>query len=344
MTSEMLPKLPPEVFDGAVGSKANGCDLPPRPGTAGRPGTASRRASGFGYSKYESPDEFISNSTAILQQQVESDSLLKIMKEKDTSSENRAIIYVEKGDTEGMRSLIDIGVNLGAVKGLDGFSLLHYACNRGHALVVAELLRYHVDINAKNDSGETPLHLAVYSGNMLIVEQLLDRGASINAGNGYGETALFYAARKSYPALVRLLIQRGADVEVRDQFGDTAVDHCGNDHTERSFNARALSLDLVDTVPYAELLHVFTFLCAKELGRSACVSGKWHRISETESLWTRLKVRRWECALQSSLGFSPPAMASFKVGRPRPQSKLTSGREAKTSASGGEYKSGFTKK
>jgi len=51
------------------------------------------------------------------------------------------------------------------------------------------IIKAGVDINCRNNSGETALHLASYSGHLLIVEQLIDNG----------ETPLFYAARKSMP-------------------------------------------------------------------------------------------------------------------------------------------------
>ena len=65
------------------------------------------------------------------------------------------------------------------------------------------------------------------------------------------------------------------------------------------------------TIPYTELVRVFRFLGARDVCRAAMTCGKWHRVSECEELWRALGVRRWELALQSSLGFGASAASSF---------------------------------
>ena len=294
--------------------------LPPRPGSAtlSRPSTAGSRSRAANFSisaSYQAPEE-LNSSSCVIRRQIEDESLLRILGEKDSKKSNDLTKCCETGDLATLRNYIDQGDDLVNIKGLDGFSLLHYACNRGHAAIVSELLRALLPIDIRNASNETPLHLAVYCGNLLIVEQLIDRGADINAKNQYDETPLFYAARKSFPAVVRLLVQRGANVNIQDRYGEIAQEHATDAHTAHAFEARRL--DQSDTVflPYNELLHVFKFLTARDVCRCACVAGKWHRVSESEEIWTALGVRRWECALQSSLGFSVAPMASFRFRRP----------------------------
>ena len=236
------------------------------------------------------------------------------------------MLYAETGNLVGIRNLIENGEDLVSVRGLGGYSLLHHACNRGHAAIVNELLKVYFPTSIKCDTGETPLHLAVYSGNMLIVEQLLDGGADIDACNTYNETPLFYAARRSFPALVRLLMQRGADVNAKDQIGDTAVDQASNEHTRRAFDTQRIDSSSTFLLPHNLLLNVFKYLSSKDVCRAACVSGKWHRVSETEEIWQALGLRRWECALQSSLGFGQLPMSSFRMRRPSSKDKLVSGK------------------
>lgn len=55
---------------------------------------------------------------------------------------------------------------------------------------------------------------------------------------------------------------------------------------------------------YEQLLSVFKFLELKDICRASSVAGKWNRILENNEIWKQLGVRRWECALQSSLGFA----------------------------------------
>jgi uncharacterized lipoprotein NlpE involved in copper resistance len=74
-------------------------------------------------------------------------------------------------------------------------------------------------------------------------------------------------------------------------------------------------------LPVAELALVFGFLSAREIGRAACVSGKWHRAAESGHLWAGLGERRWERALQSTLGFEAAPTAALGFGRPKKSSR-----------------------
>jgi hypothetical protein len=225
---------------------------------------------------------------------------------------NEVLMYAEKGDLASIQRLHKAGKDVVHCKGLGGYTPLHHACNRGHALVAAELLRLNAAIDCRNDNGETPLHLAVYAGNILIVDQLLDFGADINAVNKEGETCLFYAARKSQPAIIRLLLQRGVDATIRDELGDVAEDQTVEKSTQKAFQSH-LIVESASCHPlqYSDLLRVLSYLNVHDTLRFACVCSKWHRVSAYEEVWQRLGVRRWELALQSSLGFAPTATMSF---------------------------------
>lgn len=301
--SSLAKKDLPQIDDGSF----HNMGLPPRPGTGGdrsRPGTAGDRSksltatrpglSNFSNLSYQTPDiesAAATTATAVLQREINSDSLLRIFDEANAYKSNEVIMMSEVGDFEGVMALIDNGIDLVSCRGLAGYTSLHHACNRGHVAIVGAILRHCLGIiNSTNDTGETALHLAVYSGNMNIVEQLVDHGANIDSRNDYGETALFYAARKNMPALVRLLLQRGSDVDIEDRFGERAEEHSSNSHTMLAFAAQ--KVDQSGMLPLNELLFVFQFLDAREVCRCAMVAGKWHRISETESIWATLGVRR----------------------------------------------------
>ena len=61
-----------------------------------------------------------------------------------------------------------------------------------------------------------------------------------------------------------------------------------------------------------------------------------YRVSECEQLWQKLGVRRWERALQTTLGFGPAASTSFA--RPR----RSSSRDQQAISGGGGLGAGFT--
>ena len=219
-----------------------------------------------------------------VQQGMYQDDLLRILTHDSVQLATDIVIYAERGDLSGLKSLhlnhASTSEDLVSSHGLHGYTPLHHACNRGHVHIVAELLLCHARINSKNDNGETPLHLAVYAGNILIVDQLIDNGADIDEANSDGETALFYAARRSQPAIVRLLLQRGADAYAVDKYGDSAVEHCADNHTRQAFQSKAIEQS--SPLLYKDLLHIYSSLKVADVLKCACVSSKWHRVSEYE--------------------------------------------------------------
>jgi len=287
-----------------------------------RTSSVPRNIAVFGKSSSKAPEIFEDPNEAV-NAQLSGDSLLRIMHASKTQDNDRFIALTEKGDHAGVEQMLrETKFDLKGCQGLHGYTPLHHACSRNQSPIVSILLKHGVDVNVTNHAGESPLHLASYSGNLLVVEQLIDCGANVDAINKDGETALFYAARQCRPAVVRLLLQRHANSRIKDRFDDTALDQAGDERTKNVIldivcndNENSSSMNNnrssggVDTtlspamrVPYTELLRVFEFLDAKDVCRAAMVCGKWHRVSETEELWRSLGIRRWEMALQSTLG------------------------------------------
>lgn len=265
-----------------------------------------------------------SNKHEILRDEMSNDSLLKIMNGDFAKNSNNIILAAENGNLSIIQSAIDCGYDLTKCKGMNGYTPIHYASSRGHIAVVSLLLRCSLPVNIKNAEGETALHLAVYCSNILIVEQLIDYGADIDALNEYGESPLFYAARRNSPAIVRLLLQRGADANIKDEFGECAIDHANDERLKAAFETCTIMnmspnsssqnnncRNISHVLSFDQLLMCLLFLEAKEVCKCACVSGKFHRVSESEIIWNRLGIRRWELALQSTLGFKLTAASNF---------------------------------
>jgi ankyrin repeat protein len=114
-------------------------DLPPRPGTSGgvaRPKTAgaARGLSNFSNLSFQTPDVDVAaatSATAVLQRELNSDSLLRILNEKSAFKSNEMIMMAEVGDAAGIISLLESGYDLLSCRGLAGYTPLHHACNRG---------------------------------------------------------------------------------------------------------------------------------------------------------------------------------------------------------------------
>ncbi len=88
---------------------------------------------------------------------------------------------------------------------------------------IVELILAGVDINTKNDYGDTVLMLAAARGYKDVVELLVASGAKVNINNNINRTALMQASSKGHIDIVRLLIAAGADINISDIMGATAL-------------------------------------------------------------------------------------------------------------------------
>jgi len=68
-----------------------------------------------------------------------------------------------------------------------------------------------MDINAKNNEGETPLIVASICGFNEISVLLIDSGADVNEKDNDEHSALHYASEKGYNEIVEQLIMAGAN-------------------------------------------------------------------------------------------------------------------------------------
>eukprot|EP01046_Picozoa_sp_COSAG06_P035828 COSAG06_NODE_3891_length_4800_cov_100.142948_1_plen_131_part_00 len=86
-----------------------------------------------------------------------------------------------------------------------GCRAVHAASQNGHKDVVAFLGSRGADVNAVDNSQETPLHWAAYWGRASVCTTLLALGADPAAKNNSGDTALDDARRQNKPECVAVL-------------------------------------------------------------------------------------------------------------------------------------------
>ena len=115
---------------------------------------------------------------------------------------------------------------------------LSLAASSGHKDIVKVLLnRDDIDVNSKDERGDTPLSLAVSGptmpfncsgvgeghqdiGKMLITRDDVD----VNSKNRWGETPLSCAAEDGHEAIVKMLLDRdGVDADSKDRLGNTPL-------------------------------------------------------------------------------------------------------------------------
>ena len=121
-------------------------------------------------------------------------------------------------------------------QGRNGVSTLHSATRYCDLEMVQVLLDYGVDVNAKNDWGNTPLNYALKYGHKIVdpnvVRLLLDHGADPNLQANDGLTPLYRASRHGKVEIVRLLVERGASIEAQDSKGRTSLDVASGEHRD----------------------------------------------------------------------------------------------------------------
>ncbi|XP_004695338.1 PREDICTED: E3 ubiquitin-protein ligase MIB2 [Condylura cristata] len=115
-----------------------------------------------------------------------------------------------------------------------GFTLLHHASLKGHALAVRRILaRARQLVDAKKEDGFTALHLAVLNNHQEVAQILIQEGrCDVNAQNRKLQTPLHLATLQAHVGLVPLLVDAGCSVNAEDEEGDTAL-HVALQHHQR---------------------------------------------------------------------------------------------------------------
>ncbi|KAF2190046.1 ankyrin, partial [Zopfia rhizophila CBS 207.26] len=112
--------------------------------------------------------------------------------------------------------------------------LLFSAARKCHEAVVKLLLDTgKVDVNAKDNHGQTPLWWATVKGHEAVVKLLLDTGkADVDSKDRDRRTPLSWAAVRGHEAVVKLLLDTGkVDVNAKDNYGMTPLWRAaGNGH------------------------------------------------------------------------------------------------------------------
>ena len=124
------------------------------------------------------------------------------------------------GYIEVCKKLIKRGVNINE-KNEYGNTPLMLTCMYRHKKICLLLLENGADVNIKDNVGRTALMHAVWKGYKEICSWLLENGADVNIKDSYGETALINASEKRYKEICSLLIENKADINIGNIFGDT---------------------------------------------------------------------------------------------------------------------------
>ena len=103
-------------------------------------------------------------------------------------------------------------------------NMLLQACKNNKKSVAQTFLkRGGVDVNKRDESGNTPLIYACMKNARDLVKMLLDNGADVNLGNQRDRMPLHFAAETGSFEIIALLIGAGAEVNCADMNGITPL-------------------------------------------------------------------------------------------------------------------------
>ena len=130
--------------------------------------------------------------------------------------------YVDKGATDVVGWFLAIGMDVNA-KNEFGETALMNAAEQGHLDLVSLLLRHGADINARDLARRTALMNAAQNGHAVVVKLLLSRGATVNAASQWKSTALHEACMNGHYDVVQTLLNAGANANLINNAGHTAL-------------------------------------------------------------------------------------------------------------------------
>jgi hypothetical protein len=106
----------------------------------------------------------------------------------------------------------------------EGQTPLYWACESDDPFLAQVLLDNGADVTAAEAFGFTPLHLAAYLGHANLTRVLINAGASGTATNNDGSTPLHLAAKQDHVAVARMLVVSGkVDLLAKDGEGNTPI-------------------------------------------------------------------------------------------------------------------------
>ncbi|KAK5638464.1 hypothetical protein RI129_012759 [Pyrocoelia pectoralis] len=143
-------------------------------------------------------------------------SIVPLLLTKVPAGSNSAVLFsaVAKGEVHTVKKLIDddsLDINMRDEEGNTPLLLALANCRIG---VIDYLLSKEVDVTVSNNNGFTGLHYAVELGDLRIMRQLLQRGCEIDALTVNNDTALLDAIASDYFHIAQLLLDHNAQIDI----------------------------------------------------------------------------------------------------------------------------------
>lgn len=147
-----------------------------------------------------------------------------ILNEKDGDDKNAFTWAIFKDKLDIAKLLHDEGIDTNIVDHNDYTSLMHSVLNNDLETVVFLISLENIDVNTKNDDGDTALMLACEESQLNIVKELIKANANPNIKNKKSVYALLLI--ESFDILAELLVIPNIDVNAQDYDGNTLLHNC----------------------------------------------------------------------------------------------------------------------
>lgn len=128
--------------------------------------------------------------------------------------------------TQCIKILINKGIDIN-VKDNEGNTPLILAIDSNHISIASFLLKNSANVNAKNEKGQNSLHLLCSNMNFknTVADMLIENGLDINAQDNAGKTILHCALENFFAKneMINYLINKDANLNIKDEDGNTPL-------------------------------------------------------------------------------------------------------------------------
>ncbi len=134
------------------------------------------------------------------------------------------IVAASRGEVDRVVSMVSSpNVEIDQVDSVTGDNALIASVRNRYNDIAVILSNSGININHKNNDGQTALMIAAKQGNLFIVKELLNRGAKINTVDTSGNNELFYATQGGYNGIVDLLLDESSNPNISNNNGNTPL-------------------------------------------------------------------------------------------------------------------------
>uniref|UniRef100_A0A0G4G6E5 Protein kinase domain-containing protein n=1 Tax=Chromera velia CCMP2878 TaxID=1169474 RepID=A0A0G4G6E5_9ALVE len=142
---------------------------------------------------------------------------------KKLGDSKRLFDAVRSQDSDDVRRLVTFGLIDVNCRDEHGQTPLCTAAEEGHDTIVEMLLEAGANKDKTDENGRTPLYAAAEGGHDTVVEMLLEARAQKDEADKDGKTALYAAAFFGHDNVVSILLEAGANKDTANDSGQTPL-------------------------------------------------------------------------------------------------------------------------